>query len=225
MAFCNLLKIADQRSKDTVFGYLRELQNMVDPDYSTPQQIEYCCLEYYLSKEVFTERGDNMTINQTMDMVTNAAKADNTAYGSIIIDPSNQDNKISEYKWDFKFLTVEPRFVYIGLDSSDKENINTSFVYPADNKHIFYGFATDGWFDWQIDYGTGLKCVKYGEKCRKNDKITMILNIKDATLRYEKNGKDFGIVGTKINLEKKYHLAVNIYTKDQSVQIVDFQTN
>ena len=53
----------------------------------------------------------------------------------------------------------------------------------------------------------------------------MILNIKDATLRFERNGRDFGIVQPNINLTQKYHAAVNIYTRGQSVQIMDFQAN
>ena len=218
-----LLKDADQRSKDTVNGYLRELQNMVDPDYSTPPLIEYCCLAYYLRDEYFTKCGNAMRINEEKDTATNTNSLMQTVYGNILIDPMN--DKVSEYKWEIELLECSGQYGYIGLDSSDKKCSNTNFAVPGNNRHVFYGYATDGFFDWQKDYDKGLSALRYGKEIhREHETITMVLNIKDASLRYYRNGKDLGVVKPSIKLDLKYYFAVMIRTKGQSVKIVDFQT-
>ena len=226
MALARLLKFVDQRSKDTVNGYLRELQNMVDRDYSTPPQVEYCCLAYYLRDEYFTKCGDRMRINEEKDTATNTDGEPQTVYGSILIDPTNDE--ILEYKWEIELLECQGQYAYIGLDSSDKQCLNTNFAAYLRNKHVFYGYATDGFFDWQEHYGGGLTAVvSYGRLdhgSRVHETITMVLNIEDASLRYYRNGKDLGVVKPSIKLDLKYYFAVMIRTKGQSVKIVDFQT-
>ena len=224
MALARLLKFVDQRSKDTVNGYLRELQNMVDRDYSTPPQVEYCCLAYYLREEYFTKCGDAMRINEEKDTATNTDSVMQTVYGNILIDLKN--DKILEYKWEIELLECQGQYAYIGLDSSDKQCLNTNFAIPVENKHVFYGFATDGFFAWQQDYGKGSSGI-FGEMnfCdSKKETITMVLNVKDASLRYHRNGEDLGVVVPSIRLDLKYHFAVMIRTNGQSVKLVKFQT-
>ena len=53
----------------------------------------------------------------------------------------------------------------------------------------------------------------YGEKdqfMKQGDKIEMILNMKEGTLRYIVNDKDYGIAFEDIDKTKKYRLAVRL---------------
>ena len=226
MAYSELLRKTDQRSKDIVSGYIRELQNSVDPDYSTPLQIQFCCLQYYLLREYFTKYGANMVINEAMDTITwiDKTKAEsvraNTAYGNIVVDPEN--DTIYEYKWQFKMS--DPRdYVYIGLDSSDKKHTNITYVNATANKCTFYGYRTGGWFDWNV--GNGFQTDWHGSNLKTGDIISMVVNVKDGTIKYFINEKDLFVAPPKLLLNEKYNMAVSIYKNMKTnIQITDFDT-
>ena len=197
-------------------GFIRELQKSVDPNHVTPLQIQYCCLDYYLLREYFTKYGDNLKINENMDKITPTHFIYNSAYGNILIDPENK--YIEEYKWDFK---VSGNCAYIGIDSSDKQHTNNRFTDQLINDCDFYGYCLDCFFEWQSD--KEFKMLSYGYPI-KGDTVSMMVNVKNGTMKYYRDGDNLGKVETKIPLSKKYHLAVSIYTLGDFVQIIDFQT-
>ena len=226
MAYVKLLQKADQQSKDVVSGYLRELQNVINPHHATPFHIQCCCLQFYLLTEYFTKYGDNMTLNQAMDTITTKSgisKCHNTAYGNILIDPD--DDKIKEYRWDF---TINGSVIccYVGIDSSDKKYANDRFTRNKPDRSGFYAFRCDGYFDYKGD--GKFKAAHYGpllqQGCRSGDIISMIVNVRSGILRYYCNGKDLGNAPTWILLNRKYYMAIEINRIGTSIQLIDFQT-
>ena len=98
MSFQQLLKMADNRSKDSVFGYIRQSRKNIN-DTAIPTMIQYCCLKYYFINEYFTKCGDDLKISQNGKIVS---KPDNvyrfqSVYGNVLIDIDNIS--ISKYVW------------------------------------------------------------------------------------------------------------------------------
>ena len=68
-SFKKLLKMVDDRSKDSVFGYIRQSRD-ISNDAAIPMMIQYCCLRYYFLNEYFTKCGDKSIINESSTIVT-----------------------------------------------------------------------------------------------------------------------------------------------------------
>ena len=107
-SFQKLLKMVDYRSKDCVFGYIRQ---SCDKSKATqiPMMIQYCCLKYYFVYEYFTKGGVNLKFSDDKQSVTSIAENRWTfkchaAFGNIIIDTSNKC--IIKYKWTIKILEM-----------------------------------------------------------------------------------------------------------------------
>eukprot|EP01084_Bolivina_argentea_P258825 436508_1 len=224
MSYILLLKITDQRTKDIVFGYIRTLERLLKLNYSTPLQIQYCCLHYYFTQEYFTKCGDCMKLNEIRDTVcksTGGGKFNyNSAYGNFVIDATKTE--VTEYIWHIKLINVTAGYAYVGIDSSNKQYINSRFTDPMQNGSVFYGFRSDGYIDWNDKRGCSWR--RYGSKCTNNDTITMIVNINYKNITFYVNEEDLGVAVANIEVDKIYNLGVNLYSVGQSVQILKFET-
>ena len=84
MSFQKLLKLVDDRSKDSVFGYIRQSRKNTD-DTAIPMMIQYCCLKYYFINAYFTKCGDGIQINETGNIVS-------SFISNIIMQKKNRQN-------------------------------------------------------------------------------------------------------------------------------------
>ena len=207
MSFKKLLKMVDDGSKDSVFGYIRQ-SCKESGKASIPMMIQYCCLRYYFLNEYFSKCGINMKISDNGHVVRAIRRSEHvdSAIGKFIVDLRN--DLVTEYKWTIKLLklTAGGRF---GLVS---ENY-CKFHYVCG-----LGFSS----------GTiiGHSCVipeAYGKGCVKNDIISMVLNVKSQTLSYHHNGRNLGDIAVKIDKKTNYKMAVTLYQTDSVVQLVRYQ--
>ena len=131
------LKQYGGRDKDVVFGFMRQMQlllpNDTNPYYNIPPLVIYICLYYYRHYEIFTLCGDEMSINKTNNIVK-CHRYYNTVYGNVIIDGSSQ----AIHVWKLKILENIRKYIYVGIDSSNKQVRNEDFSDPDVNGHSFY---------------------------------------------------------------------------------------
>ena len=224
MSFRKLLKMVDNRSKDSVFGYIRQSGDTSEHT-AIPMMIQYCCLKYYFVTEYFSKIkcGNLLKVNNDPRIVIRTGDnhlSANSVFGNIAIDLNN--NSIKKYVWKFKIISMTGT-MYIGIDSLDyKTEINRAFssiAYHKCNKPFYaFGFAgcvaiyhskRDNYFE-----ASGTSSVD-------GDIITMELNAEKRTLRFYRDDVDLGII-RNIRLEK-YWMAVSIFSKDTSIQLLKYQ--
>ena len=126
----NLLQIKtiDVRSKNTVFGFIRESQSLFDTETQCyiPDVVGYIVLMYCYIAEYFTVYGSNIEYNQstnTIKYISSCHGQHETAYGNINIDTN--DNCI--HRWTLRIINDECYEIFIGIDSSNKSYINDQF--------------------------------------------------------------------------------------------------
>ena len=232
----NKLNEIDQRSKLIVYGFLRNMYQKTSPTKhklhnNVPELVYYICICYYYIPEYFTKHGSNLHLNTEQNLVVysstihddNNYKNDmNTVYGNIEISyDSNSD--INEYIWIFEIISCSET-ISIGIDSSNKEFIDDAFYdcgYGPCYAHEFFYRYMNIIDDHTSDGSHGHKILEVG------DKIKMILNVENKTLKYYTNNVDqkypfnidFGDDQNKIS----YFMAVSLY--DGSVKLADFYKN
>ena len=126
----DLIKKADQISKDIVTGFIKDAQTLLPNEKSTyyniPELIFILTIIYYFNPEYFTIHGKYMRLNETKDTVERFMDPEafwirNTVYGNIVITKEDK----GKFIWTFK--TIEPpeeTEIAIGIDSSGKAHAN-----------------------------------------------------------------------------------------------------
>eukprot|EP01084_Bolivina_argentea_P299913 517020_1 len=100
------LKQINNRTKHSVFGYVREMHDKLSLP-NVPILISYLCLSYYYHNEYFAKSGDEVEIlNDKMSIKKIAGHCDynNTTYCNTWIESTS--NKIA--KWTLKFQSEHP---------------------------------------------------------------------------------------------------------------------
>ena len=109
------LKHIDDKTKDTVFGYIRQQQKTLSLSNICPL-ISYLCLSYYYQNEYFTTTKDHeITISENRMKITkhNGSGWINTTYGNVWIDSSIPQIA----KWKIKITNGGEYGVYIAFVS------------------------------------------------------------------------------------------------------------
>ena len=187
MSFTKLLEIVDTRSKDSVFGYIRQSRDKVED--AIPMMIQYCCLRYYFVRDYFVKPTEDIFEVSNHGQVLSKEDKKFTwnceNYGNIIIDPTSQ---ISVYRWRIKFAKLDNRFeISLGIQSP---------------KHKDWGLL--------LKQHDGQKDVHKYDIWEKNV-ITMELDMKEKTLRYLQYGRDLPTYNVKIHSDQKYRLMVAVF--------------
>ena len=200
MSFQKLLKIVDQRSKDSVFGYIRQSSKNKERENNViPMMIQYCCLRYYFVNEYFIKpMNDVFEISENGKIIhktdwKETKQASN--YGNIVIDLNNEH--IFIYKWKLKVQKLSgPFIVCVGIEAMDK-----TYYWP---------FNLDG--HWHTKT------------------ITIELNVKEMTFKYgwrvSERGCDFGNERTgPIGFSKKqqYRLTAQVNLGEVRIEILEYQ--
>ena len=218
------VKSANNHFKFSVFGYLRDQEK--HESINIPMMIKYICLNYYLLTDKFTKCGEKITLHHDNHIEAPLKRVSNynTAYGDILI--NNKDESISSFEWTFNVKLGSPiGWIGIGIDSSDKLWINTDFT----NKYTFYAFVfspnskkASAWYE----SGTGANATR--DSCRMNmkdsseQKITMIFDVLNGTLKFEMNGELLAMRIYNIDMNADYHMAVVMGYPGQSVTLTQF---
>ena len=216
------LKAIKNKYQFTVFGYIREKQEELSLD-TIPPIISYTCLAFYFHKtDEFDPKkcGENLTLLQNKETIRwepeREAYGNNasTAFCTLWI-----DTKIKQIvKWKLKIHeNSDTRSVMIRLVSNDKHK----FGVPS------YGFCNQG-----NTFTNGSCTARYGgynnqfaNKFNAGE-ISVIFNTETLSVSIINNEGETKLIYKGIQgAEYRYKLAVVIYTKGQSVTLMDFDTD
>eukprot|EP01083_Nonionella_stella_P021267 58986_1 len=148
-----------------------------------------------------------------------------TVYGNFKIESSLNSICI----WTFKILHLTSSYemntgsnenIYIGIDSSNKDNIHIDFSegYSARYKYFAWGSDQAAWYNGDFN--------NYGTAFNNNDIVQMEINTQNKSLKYYLNGIDQDIAFTRLfssEIDEFYYLAIALDNKDTSIQLLRFQ--
>ena len=119
---------ADDRTKSSVFGYMRRIESN-SKKIRVPLAIKCYCISYYYLNDHFTHHGDNIIVNKSGNTASGKREEfqDNLVYGNEIINLSESLKMVNHrYKWTFKVSQTDvdcPGF-WIGINDSNKKHLN-----------------------------------------------------------------------------------------------------
>ena len=145
MSLLSPSKFINQIDTDIVFGFIRNEQKLIKPK-TIPIEISHLCLLYFYVYDYFVECGDRMKIsedNHTVEISQAPAFLYSAAYGYLDIVRTSYCPPMI-YVWTYKILNKHSEAVIdIGIDSSDKADLNESFC-GLKNGCVSYKFTSTG---------------------------------------------------------------------------------
>ena len=216
------LKRVDQETKDVVTGFIKMIQTELDDDCIIPSLVVTKCILFYHLNEFFTVYGDHMCTSddtRTRLFIWDPHISRETGYGNVII--KNKYKCI--YVWNIKITNLGIYDAFIGIDASNKENINAGFY--REKGHAYYAFSPSGLKTSHVEHRV---FKEYGKKMKVGDIVRMEVNTNDKTMKVYLNGEDLGIAHENILFdEREYYLAVSFRSdqlyKRNSVLLLSFE--
>ena len=222
-------KTMAQKIEKLVHGYIRECvkEKQVDKKIKDLRLLFYELTEYFKDKEdsiksAERDKGEAVYIRMNTD---DYQQATNSAFGKVIIDPTIKD---VEYKWSIK-INERPfsDSICIGLSEIDsvEKYVNNKFSKSKEFKN--YSYCSDGstFLNGENILGPNREFDVYGVY-REGDVVTMILL--NGTLKYSVNDKEEKELFKKIDVNKKYKMAVSLYGDDDQqscLELLNYSTN
>eukprot|EP01084_Bolivina_argentea_P147055 257347_1 len=228
-----IIKYVDQRSKDTVNGFIREFQSILPNNI--PPLINHICLVFYAPRDIW----DNQHISKKMQLIDESCItkiSDDwdfcSAFGKNIIESG-------QFHWKFRIEKVQAVglgwYIVLGIwkiKSENKPPVHTYFTHNGDKGA--YAFVTDsarlvsrcgGTYrkiqPIDINNRTDIyenRTIEYGIQCKTGDIIDMYLDLNELSLSFAINNHDYG---TAFEIENTaYRMAVNMQQKGDSLRIL-----
>ena len=121
-----------------------------------------------------------------------------------------------------KYYKLKEDALCIGIDASNKKYINDDFSSRYNNKCYFYAYYDKGP---KYSHKCSYNGESYGKLWEASDTIKMELNTNKKTLKFYVNNVDQGIAFDEVDFENntKYNMAIFLYQKNDSIQLIDFQ--
>lgn len=225
-------KYIKQQTKDTVSGYLRQIQLLLpykqNSFYIIPELIKTIITIFY-NGECFATAGDRIELNhQNINFKSYNHKKSVTAYGNM-----NITNDCT-YIWRFKLNHIVDNWgmMAIGIASKNK-HLNDSF---SDMRRSYAIQFYKGNYNWnqvrcEGDDPVDIKWKHHGYHCRgrhvfkKDDVISMTLNMEHCTLIYHINGRKYDAWFENIKLYKDtvYSMAISFTDGEYNISLIDYQ--
>eukprot|EP01084_Bolivina_argentea_P210105 357743_1 len=137
-----------------------------------------------------------------------------TYYGNKIL--KYDDNVI--HKWKFKMIRLQNCASFIGIDEASRKYMDTGFVDGVEG----YGYGYNGFNGNKYNKN---EISSYGDKFATGDTVTMILNLKDKTLSYQKNNSLPKVAFTIKNTNKGYCMAVSLHYTNDEVTLLSYEND
>ena len=202
------LKQVDQETRDLVTGFIKMFETELDEHCIIPSLVVTTCILFYHLGEMFTVYGEHMDV-ELDEACTGLRIFDihitrETAYGNIRI--NNKYKCI--YAWDIELTYTAKYDTFIGIDSSNKEFVDSGFFREIEN--TYYAFSPSALKTSSVEH----QVIKpFGKKMKQGDIVRMEINTNDRTMKVYVNGEDLGIAHDNIVFDEKvYYLAVSMRT-------------
>ena len=219
------LKQINNKTRNSVFGYVRRIEKNNKLSSAIPDMISYLCLQYYSHGEYFKKSDKNIKItNERMTIerkVRYAGFADSSAFGKMLID-SNM-NQIVQWTLKINLMGINNEgdaCFTIGITSNAK-------IWHKGTKGAAYAFKDTGNTIYKYDGEvTEIDKIDY-DKIKHNDEIILTLNTKKREIRYKKKNHyaSFGIYCIDRKQGLKYFLALLVASPHTVVTLTDFSIN
>ena len=216
------VKSIDERNKNLIFGYTRNVQELLPDDnvyYTIPKLVIHWILLYFH----FGDRFDDKLCNEEYhcydfsddgSIVTmNRKRGKGPAFLTEIVKSKQR------HCWRFRInhLNQETLWMTIGVWKCNHEY---DLQYRLDSSRIrgkFYG--------WIVNYqaATGDKRHKYGKRrCKTGDVVDMILDLEKLQLSYFVNEEDFGVAFDKIE-DTEYRAAISMNKSPDQIELISYK--
>ena len=222
-------KYVDQRTKDVVTGYLKEVQMLLPSDnvyFTIPDLIYYWIMLYCYQWEFLQQNGDGIELSpeRTKAKVKFEPKSDYAAivHGNVVINEETITYPGSKYVcvWEIKVIQFAKNKTF---------SIEIGLTNTQDN-HKYYGFAHDGTI-----IASGIYMRYSSTHWEQGDIIKMKLNmVKDTngtkgTVEFFINNVSHGsafTVGPQIRFDdqQSYRLFIKMPSVNDQVELIKFGT-
>ena len=213
------VRTIDQRFKDCVFGYTRQVQKQLPSDdnvyFTIPTLVIHWILLYFYETDKFDSNciGDGYELSEDDKVLKKVEWNSSSVYLLKIIE-------YGVHKWTFKLREVNEfgTSMTIAIWKTKHEPILDQCLYNPP-KGTAYGWMITGGY---LICGDSDDTSKYGKLVHNDDIIEMILDLNDQTLRYFCNQQDFGIAYQNIELTS-YRAALSIFSKHDCIELVSYR--
>ena len=203
------IKTAEPRFKNLVFGFVRDMESVLQFDIIPPLIYHLCLIFYGLDDYFKTFTKSLYDIDQDNHKIIKKSNDDGSVYGEFIL--KSNSNKMYEYK--FKIIK-KTYFMVIGIDDVDCEGVHDQFHWNINT--VNYGFDSFGKL---FVNGDWLNHATYGDKYGYNDIVTMVIDFKEMKIFFSINGtkyKKIAINATSVD----FRMAVYLKGGQSAVQLL-----
>lgn len=210
------LKGVDQRTKDSVTGFVKNAQKLFNSEenayYIIPPLIIHLIISFcrrtdcfkHFDIEIYEHVGDDCKIKYISGKYSGKS-----IYGELILKPSTSIS----YVYKFEIIAMKST-----IDIGITEATAYSSVFYMDRDTNNYAYSACRGEIWSNGRGK-----VYGEQFGANDIITMQVDFKDMTIAWSKNDTMFEALPIK-NVEDGYKMAVYMNRKGNFIRLLSMHT-
>ena len=208
------LNSIDNRTKDSVFGYIRLMERELSFD-NIPDLISFLILLYYYHNEYFAKYGEQVKVSNDNMIITNLIQYPRcTVYGNTWIDTNIPQIAI----WKLK-ISVRDRDFGITMSSKDTRLNHVNPYFPNDNP--WYALSPN----WNEAHDDPYLFIEPWWDWRHSCSFSVILDTKNRTISVRKDEDSELLMiyqGIDIGEGIKYKLGVILYSKGDNATLIDF---
>ena len=220
MSLATRLNQVDERTKLTVYGWLRKAQNELKIDSIAPL-ISVWCVLYADNHEIFEFIGKAVIISDDQKCISSGSESDgfvklkNHNYGTIQI-PS-MSNTVCQ--WDIRIKKKRKRVsMFVGISSIITPNPTQAMWEDGGYYYLIH--------DSCYKYNDSMRWIKYNddEKIEQGDTVSVHLDLNQKQVRYFVNDEDLGVAYYNIVTREDvtYRLMVSL-SAFVEVEILNFR--
>ena len=213
----NLLNTVDQRSKYSVYGWIRHMQKTFKIG-NVPPLVTAICILYFREDEIFNVISNGIKLSENKKMITKTEDDwdfANNSYGIMEIESENE----LEYIWDLKICSMQNTGgCAIGIASKQVPNEEIA----SSDTDYFYLFFSEG-----CQHHEDRNDKDYGIQWNDGDQISLEVDLKQGNISLSINNEDQGIAFHNIERSKdiNYRLFVSLYCIGDCFEITKFSKN
>lgn len=216
------LQDVDQKEKDIVFGYMKDINQSIEIDYIIPSLVLHSCLLYYYQPEYFAiiaTEDNEQSVNISNDKMTVSLIPNQWAscFGNVEI--HSMSKRIC--RWSIRVKgeggVSNAKLLVVGV--SGNGSLSDVFFHQNEENSFACNGVGDQWINGTISNIKNLCAWEHG------DLIGIKLDLKQRTMEYFCNGKTQGIIHENISISDaiSYRLAVYLDWDGLTVTIENFQ--
>ena len=216
------VKRIDQESKDLIFGYIRNVQELFPADnvyYTIPNLVIHWILLYFYFEDKFDDKlcTQSYDLSDDKSIVTLNSEHGNRGKGPAFLSRIVKSKQRHCWRFRINHLNSSTLWMTIGVW---KCNHDFDLKYRLDSGYVkgkFYGWIVN--YQVAIDGGRH----KYGKRrCKTGDIVDMILDLEKLELRYMVNDEDFGIAFENIE-DTEYKAAISMNKSPDEIELIKYK--